>query len=138
MLGSLNLSVKDIRTELGMSQSELASASGFSKRAIQSYEQGWRQPSELVERILLFLLIAHRNGAALSQVRCWEQKNCHEKLRGKCISYLTQQGHLCWFLTGTKCEGKHRKSWADKLATCLRCSFMQRLLNPTSGLVADR
>lgn len=34
--------LKAIRTAAGLSQSQLAEASGVSLRAIQSYEQGWR------------------------------------------------------------------------------------------------
>jgi hypothetical protein len=103
---------------------------GIGKRAIQSYEQEWRQPSEMVERMLLLLLIAHRNGAELSRICCWEHKGCSPEVRERCITYVTRQGHLCWFLSGTMCEGKRQKSWGDKLEACLECSFMQGLLNP--------
>ena len=127
MLGSLTISVQEIRAKMGLSQSELAGLAGISTRAIQSYEQEWRQPSELVERMLLLLLLAHRHGARLSRLRCWEQKECSPGVRKKCIAYVTRQGHLCWFLTGTMCEGQRQESWSDKLRLCLDCSFMQRL-----------
>ncbi|MHB9035809.1 MAG: helix-turn-helix domain-containing protein [Armatimonadota bacterium] len=130
MLGLLNMTVGEIRSEMGLSQSELAAMVGIGTRAIQSYEQEWRQPSEMVERMLLLLLIAHRNGVELSRICCWEQKKCSPVVRDKCIAYVTRQGHLCWFLTGTMCAGQRQKSWGDKLKTCFECSFMQRLLNP--------
>ena len=130
MLASLKLTVREIRAEMGLSQSELAGLAGISSRAIQSYEQAWRQPSELVERMLLLLLMAHRHGATLSRLRCWEQKECAPGVRARCIAYVTRQGHLCWFLTGTICEGQRQKSWSDKLRLCLDCGFMQRLLRP--------
>ncbi|OGO35575.1 MAG: hypothetical protein A2147_00975 [Chloroflexi bacterium RBG_16_57_8] len=128
MLGSLNVSVREIREELGLSQSELAALAGIGSRAIQSYEQEWRQPSDMVQRMLLLLLVSHRNGAELSRFRCWEEKECLPTVRERCIAYRTRQGHLCWYLTGTLCEGQRRKSWSDKLQTCLACSFMQDLL----------
>jgi len=130
VLASLKLTVREIRAEMGLSQSELAGLAGISSRAIQSYEQAWRQPSELVERMLLLLLMAHRHGATLSRLRCWEQKECAPGVRERCIAYVTRQGHLCWFLTGTICEGQRQKSWSDKLRLCLDCGFMQRLLRP--------
>ena len=133
MLGSLKISVQEIRAEMGLSQSELAGLAGISTRAIQSYEQEWRQPSELVERILLLLVVAHRHGSRLSGFRCWEQNECSPGVREKCIAYVTGQGHLCWFLTGTMCEGQRQESWSDKLRLCLDCSFMQGLLRPVKA-----
>jgi len=133
VLGSLNVSVREIRSEMGLSQSKLAGMVGIGSRAIQSYEQGWRQPSEMVERMLLLLLIAHRNGAQLSRIRCWEHKACSPGVREKCTAYVTRQGHLCWFLTGTMCEGQRQKSWSDKLGLCIECGFLQGLLNPVEA-----
>jgi len=133
VLASLKMTVREIRAEMGLSQFELAGLAGISTRAIQSYEQAWRQPSELVERMLLLLLMGHRHGAGLSRFRCWERKECSPGVREKCIAYVTRQGHLCWFLTGTMCEGQRQESWSDKLRLCLDCSFMQGLLRPVKA-----
>ena len=133
MLGPLKMNVREIRAEMGLSQSELAGLVGISSRAIQSYEQAWRQPSELVERMLLLLVVAHRNGARLSQCRCWEQTKCSPGVRKRCIAYVARQGHLCWFLTGTMCKGQRQESWSDKLRLCLDCGFMQALLRPVKA-----
>lgn len=130
MLKTLNLTVREIRAELGLSQSELAGMVGIGLRAIQSYEQEWRRPSEMVERMLLLLLIGHRNGSDLSNRLCWEQRHCPDCARSGCVAYVTRQGHLCWLLTGTMCEGPRRKSWDDKIGTCRDCSFFHRLLKP--------
>ena len=124
------LNLKDMRAELNLSQSELAAMAGISKRAVQSYEQGWRKPPHTVERILLLMLIASRNGNNLATYCCWQHKECSPEVRSKCIAYVTRQGHLCWFLTGTMCEGQRQNTWADKLRLCINCSFMQRLLSP--------
>ena len=133
MLGPLKMNVREIRAEMGLSQSELAGLVGISSRAIQSYEQAWRQPSELVERMLLLLVVAHRNGARLSQCRCWEQTECSPGVRKRCIAYVARQGHLCWFLTGTTCKGQRQESWSDKLRLCLECGFLQALLRPVKA-----
>ena len=137
MLASLKMTVREIRAEMGLSQSELAGLAGISTRAIQSYEQAWRQPSELVERMLL-LVVAHRHGARLSRFRCWEQKECSPGVRETCIAYVPRQGHLCWCLTGTMCEGQRQESWSDKLRLCLDCSFIQGLLRPVKAKVHMR
>ena len=104
VLGSLKISVQEIRAEMGLSRSELAG-----------------------------LVVAHRHGARLSRFRCREQKECSPGVREKCIAYVTRQGHLCWFLTGTMCEGQRQESWSDKLRLCLDCSFMQGLLRPVKA-----
>ena len=138
MLGSLKISVREIRAEMGLSQSELGGLVGISSRAIQSYEQEWRQPSELVERMLLLLLVAHRNGARLSRFRCWEQTECSPDVRERCVAYVARQGHLCWFLTGTVCKGQRQEYWSDKLRLCLDCSFMQELFRPAKATTHAR
>jgi DNA-binding XRE family transcriptional regulator len=131
VIGCLGFGVKQIRSEMGLSQSELAAMLGIGVRAIQSYEQEWRQPSDMVQRMLLLLLIAHRRGTGLAEIKCWEHKRCSPETRAGCIAYSTRQGHLCWFLTGTVCEGKRQKAWEDKLRMCLDCAFMQDLLSTT-------
>jgi len=131
--GSFEINVREIRAEMGLSQSELGGLVGISKRAIQSYEQGWRRPSELVERMLLLLLVAHRRGTRLSRCRCWEQEACPSRVRKTCIAYVARQGHLCWFLTGTMCKGQRQESWSEKLRLCLECKFMQGLLRPVKA-----
>ncbi len=122
------MNVKAMRVELNLSQSELAEMVGISKRAVQSYEQGWRKPPQMVERIMLLMLIASRNGGNLGAFCCWKHKECSPEVRGKCIAYVTQQGHLCWFLTGTMCGGQKMNNWAEKMEACRSCSFMKELL----------
>jgi DNA-binding XRE family transcriptional regulator len=126
--GSRKIGVREIRAELGLSQSELGGLAGISSRAIQSYEQEWRKPSELVERMLLLLLVAHRRGARLSRFRCWEREECPPGVRKRCIAYVARQGHLCWFLTGTMCKGQIREScgatrcvYASTAGSCSGC-----------------
>ena len=133
MLGPLKISVREIRAEMGLSQSELGGLIGISSRAIQSYEQEWRKPSQLVQRMLLLLLMARRHGAEMSRFRCWEQKACSPVLRGQCLAFVTRQGHLCWFLTGTMCEGQRQRSWSAKFRVCLECRFMRGLLKPAKA-----
>lgn len=130
---STQFDVAAIREELGVSQAMLASMVGVSVRAIQSYEQGWRRPSELVERMLLLLIIVHRNGPFIGKLRCWEVKGCSPGVREKCAAYISRQGHLCWFLTGTLCEGHKMAGWANKLRGCSQCAFMHRLLRLDNG-----
>jgi DNA-binding XRE family transcriptional regulator len=117
----------EIRKELGLSQPELAALLAVSPRTVQSCEQGWRKPSPALEKAALLLLLSARNGSELVQRRCWEMTGCPSDRRQKCMAYSSGQGHLCWFLTGTLCQGERQCSWRDKLSLCLGCSFFKLL-----------
>jgi putative transcriptional regulator len=43
---------REVRRELGLTQSQLAEQIGVTVRAVQSWEQGWREPSGRAERAL--------------------------------------------------------------------------------------
>ena len=126
--------IKAIREEIGLSQLELASYLGVSSRTVQSCEHGWRTPGAAVEKSLLLLWIIHRRGAAMQQFNCWEQKNCPPAVREKCMSYISRQGHLCWFITGNQCQCRSLHAWSQKKAVCRSCAFFQQLIEETSAL----
>ncbi len=121
--------LKAIRTELGLSQARFAALLGVSPRTVQSSEQGWRQPSDGLEKAALLLLMAHRNGRQLSSHVCWQATDCEGERRDECIAYRSGQGHLCWFLTGTLCQGMRLQTWQQKLQLCRECEFFDRLLS---------
>lgn len=123
----LEVDLKAIREELGLSQSEFAALLAVSPRTIQSCEQDLRAPSPGVEKAALLLLLAHRHGRNFSKHSCWRSTSCPKTLREGCIAYLSRQGHLCWFLTGTYCKGIHVHSWAEKLALCEECEFFAEI-----------
>ena len=122
--------IRAIREKLGLSQAELATLVGFSIRAIQSCEQGWRQPSPALEKMVLLMYMAETQGAGFGSERCWEVQPCPLVTREACIAYRTRQGHLCWFLTGTLCRGQRMADWRQKRARCTACAFFQRLMSP--------
>lgn len=120
--------LKAIRSTLGLSQSEFAALVGFSVRTIQSCEQGWRKPSPALVNMALLLYAAHRHGAALGDFSCWKFCGCPPERRDRCVAYLSRQGHLCWFLTGTLCQGKRVRDWRQKRAICGECRFFEHLM----------
>lgn len=128
MVRRLNIDLKDVRRQVGQSQSEFADLIGVSLRTVQSCEQGWRNPSPAVEKAALLLLMARRHGAAFSAHSCWESVPCSEAERQGCLVYNTRQGHLCWLLSGHICKGRRLHSWADKKKLCAECDFFQELL----------
>jgi len=127
------VSLKAIRRELHLSQAHLAQLLGFSVRAIQSCEQGWRRPGASLERGALLLLMASRNNQEIPNQRCWEITQCPPERREQCISYRTGQGHLCWFLNGTLCSNEKLPDWESKRPLCTKCRVFEMLLNPSEA-----
>ena len=123
------LDIKVIREELGLSQSELAARLGVSPRTIQACEQGWRNPSDSLEKSILILLMARRHGKFFGSVNCWEIVDCSPDIREQCLAYQSGQGHLCWFVTGHLCKAKRLEDWSHKKTICDECEFFQALLH---------
>jgi DNA-binding XRE family transcriptional regulator len=122
------INMRAVREELGLTQEEFASLVGYSTRAIQSCEQGWRHPGTALEKGALLLLIAHRNGGDLGHFRCWDIMSCALDRRQRCMTYLCGQGHLCWYLSGTLCGHVHMHHWDDKRPVCVKCVVLRRML----------
>jgi DNA-binding XRE family transcriptional regulator len=128
MADETHIDLKTIRTELRLSQTELADLIGVSQRTVQSCEQGWRRPSPAVEKAVLLLLLAKRHGADFSKNHCWDTVGCRDEERAACLVYQSRQGHLCWLLSGHICQGKRLRTWKDKKDLCLKCDFFQTLI----------
>ncbi len=113
-----------IRRALGKSQSEMASLLGTSLRAVQSFEQGWRCVPVHVERQLLFL-VAMKKGQAGAEP-CWVIRNCPKEVQEACPAWEFKAGQLCWFITGTICQGVRQGSWKNKIGLCRGCQVFKQ------------
>src|SRR4030042_5447180 len=115
-----------IRSRLGKTQNQLAQLLGTSPKAIQSFEQGWRNISLHIERQMLFLLTlksSHRKG----RKPCWVMRKCPVELKRNCPAWEFQAGHLCWFINGTNCQGEVQESWQKKIKICHQCEVFRHL-----------
>jgi DNA-binding XRE family transcriptional regulator len=92
-----------LRQALGKSQRELAALLGVSQKAVESYEQGWRNVPAHVERVLYFLLFKCDDDGAGGGAPCWESLGCPEETRSKCVAFVAKEGRFCWFFTGKLC-----------------------------------
>jgi hypothetical protein len=108
-------------------QQQMAQLLGVSLKAVQGYEQGWRNIPPSIERQVLFL-IYQRRAPAGDQKPCWAEKNCPHQKRALCPAYELNLGRLCWFVNGTLCDGKPQKSWEKKLEKCRQCEIFEILL----------
>ena len=114
----------EIRHHLGKTQNEMAQLMGTSIKAIQSFEQGWRNIPAHVERQVLFLL-AHHQPQDKKNGRCWSIQDCPADVRRNCPAWEFKLGHLCWFINGTICQGEPKGTWKKKMNLCRKCEVFQ-------------
>ena len=119
-----------VRRELEVTQAEMGKILGLSVKAVQSYEQGWRRPPDSIRRLLMVVFVSHRLWNHRHTIACWEQKRCPRKVRNECRAYQVRQGHLCWLITGTKCDGIDLRDCDKKRAACEKCAVYKRLVGP--------
>jgi len=117
--------LRGARKALGVNQAELARLLRVSSKAVQSYEQGWRKPSQSVIMHLLTLL-AMKSGHSENKRICWELRNCPPEIRDTCAAYLLNGGRFCWLAAGgcpAACNPGAR-GFEGCLKCCVTASFM--------------
>lgn len=116
--------VKKIRKKIGMTQAMLARALGISIRAVQSYEQGWREvPTHVMVQLLVLAAAFCKKD---DRKTCWELRKCTPEDMAKCPCCKTD-GMLCWLVTGRQsvpCKQGH-----DDLSTCMKCPVVKQILS---------
>ena len=116
-----------IRQRLGKSQREIAQLLAVSLKAVQSFEQGWRNIPAHVERQTLFLLAMKE--AQDGSKSCWDIQDCPVEVKEKCPAWEFQSGHLCWFISGTICQGEVQGNWDNKMKICRQCKVFHSMIN---------
>ena len=117
-----------IRQKLQKTQKQMAQLLGISIRAVQSFEQDWRRVPISVERQSLFLY-GLRVKKEKKTKNCWDLRRCSLAKRKKCPAWEFQAGHLCWFITGTLCQGVVVKNWEQKIKMCRKCLVFRSILS---------
>ena len=115
------------RQYLGKTQSQMAQLLGVSLKAIQSFEQGWRNIPVHIERQVLFLL-ASKKSPPQKERPCWVIRKCLMEIRQNCPAWEFQVGNLCWFINGTICQGRTQESWQKKMKICRQCKVFQTMV----------
>ncbi|MEI6148131.1 MAG: helix-turn-helix transcriptional regulator [bacterium] len=125
--------LKHIRGILGRTQAELANAMGLSAKAVQSYEQGWREvPVRVMIQLLILLALFRKH--TMDDVPCWEIRKCNPAHRSRCASFTMGRGQFCWFVGSRHCLPARRKR-SGSFLPCMDCPVIRRLLGdkPVSG-----
>ncbi len=117
-----------IRHWLGYSQSDMARILCISPRTVQSYEEGRRNITPGIERQLYFLLAMKRSSSGNHRQDCWQIKECPDEWKQKCTAWEFKAGQFCWFLNGTRCQGKFRQTWSEKIELCRDCEVFKDLV----------
>lgn len=105
----------------------MAQLLGISLKAVQSFEQGWRNIPVHVERQILFLMVQKHTANRTAPV-CWEDLKCPDGHRENCPAWEFNTPNLCWFINGTVCSGKVHKNWRDKMKQCRKCKILRAQL----------
>ncbi len=118
---------KLFRKNMKRTQETMARLLGISVKAVRSYEQGWRQIPIHVERQMLFLA-ALKDNLLEHHGKCWDIMNCPRERKKKCPAWEFNAGALCWFISGTICEGEVHATWEEKIHICRKCAaFPEKL-----------
>lgn len=113
-----------IRHYLGKTQKQLAHLLCVSLKTVQSYEQDWRKIPPSSERQVLLLLFCEASQGKIFKP-CWEISDCPSGWRDMCSAYQYKEGHLCWSVNGTFCQGKHQENWDIKINLCRKCKVFK-------------
>jgi DNA-binding transcriptional regulator YiaG len=121
--------VKRIREVIGRTQAELGATLGVSAKAVQSWEQGWREVPDRVMTQLLVLLALYRRHT-MEEVPCWEVRRCPAGSRDRCSAFAIGRGQFCFYIGSKECapDAAGREADAGDGLPCLRCSVVHRLL----------
>jgi DNA-binding XRE family transcriptional regulator len=117
-----------IRAQLGKTQNQMAQLLGVSLKAVQSFEQGWRNIPVHTERQALLLMVLKDSPLRKNQP-CWIIKDCPKETRQDCPAWEFKAGQMCWMINGTICRGKPQKNWREKMKLCRKCDVLQNILD---------
>jgi len=111
------------RKKLNKTQKQMAQLLGTSIKAVHSYEQGWRSVPAHVER-QMFFLVSNMRGTTKARKPCWTIMECPPEKKKQCPAWEFNSGKLCWFITGTICDGIVHKNWKEKIKICRSCEVL--------------
>lgn len=119
---------KQLRNSVGWTQRDAATILGVSQKAVESYDQGWRQVPDSIWRQLLTIVSVQRRYPR-KHAPCWTVNHCSRSRRRACFCARTLRGHFCWLVAAkSRCP-----LWKEHLGTrsCLTCGVVKAFLpNP--------
>ncbi len=117
----------DYRKRLKKTQKQLSQVLGVSAKAVNSYEQGWRNIPMHIERQLLLLI--SKTKMKKETEPCWKIKSCSKDRYQNCPAWEFDSADICWLINGTICEGVAHAHWNRKMQICRSCIVLQKALS---------
>ena len=120
---------RDLRSRMQWSRGEVASFLGVSRKAVESYEQGWRAVPDRVWKQLITTVALQHEYPLRQHSRCWELTGCPRTIRDECFSYQKMHGHFCWMTATNNCRKAHLGAERGYLE-CVNCPVTLQFLPP--------
>lgn len=130
---------KQLRELMQWTQAEAAHFLGVSKKAVESYEQGWRKAPDALWKEFL-LIIALKRGYPNGYKRCYEVMRCSPAVREACFCARNMRGLFCWATCQATCM-RHLGGQGQTIKDCLHCPVARQFLGeqpPRRGLLPSR
>ena len=118
--------VKRLRRLLDVTQTELADALGISAKAVQSYEQGWRDTPLRIVKQMLTLVAMNRTDKEQGQP-CWIVRSCDPEHVETCPANKITHGRYCWSVASKSCA-KARGDADPSVLGCLDCDVVKQFI----------
>ena len=118
---------KIARHILSQTQVSFSKLLGVSLKAVQSYEQGYRQIPVHIERKVYFFLSQSRTLSSNTKKNCWDRKKC--KSKHDCPAWEFNAGKFCWFFGGTNCFEGNKNNIHKIMSNCRNCDVVKQLYN---------
>lgn len=116
-----------LRDTMGWSRTETAAILGLSRKAVESYELGWRKvPARVWKQALTVAAIQRKY--PMGTKPCWELTRCHERVSRNCLCRKLTDGRFCW-MTVTQCCHLAHQYKAMGFENCLSCPVILQFLN---------
>lgn len=129
-----------LRETMGWSRRETATILGLSRKAVESYELGWRKVPARVWKQALTLAAIQRK-YPMGTKPCWELTRCHEQVSKGCLCRKLTDGRFCWMTVSQCCHLAHLGKEMG-FEHCLSCPVIRQFLlvdttTPPAGADGD-
>jgi DNA-binding XRE family transcriptional regulator len=123
--------LQSVRKSLGKTQEEFSQLLGLSIRALQSYEQGWREVPVHVQKLAAMILYLDWRKENGRPEPCWKVRKCSREAKSHCNVNQFKAADVCW-MVGTECPAEGDED-AKFRTQCCKCTVLRKVLSNASA-----